>query len=104
AIGFESRFAVETNQSDLVIVVAELYWFIAGAERDASVVQVTRGGAAGRDCDATPFAFVRLRHKTRFARDRVLAHENSLTMFNFVLLLGVRLLSSDCRCRRNFVP
>jgi hypothetical protein len=74
AFGPHCRFAVEADQSDFVIVVVELYGWIACGERDAAVMEKTRSGGARRNRGAAAFAFVRLWYETRLRRDWVLSN------------------------------
>src|SRR5262249_40669802 len=72
AVGAHGGLAVQTNQTCLVIVVAELQHRITRIERDASVVQITRGRRARRDRGTTTMTFVRAWHETTFRRDWIL--------------------------------
>src|ERR1043166_8277927 len=74
AVGFYGCFALQTDQSDFVIVAVESDRRITGGERDAAVVQITGGCRARSDSRAAPFAFVRLGHETGFRRDCVLSY------------------------------
>jgi len=58
-----------------MIVVVELQRWITRSERDAAVMEKTRGGRTGLDCRATAFAFVGFGYETRLRSDGILGHK-----------------------------
>ena len=64
-----SRRAVQADEAGFVIVVLETDWSITSIERDSSIVQVARGGVAGRYGRASSFALVSAGHEARFRRN-----------------------------------